>query len=331
MLYHYLDHKRKESSAQLHATYLVSGKFVDNGQTVRSSLNSSGVQCFYLSHCLCGPDPVMISSRFPSEPQGVGGQRGSAGRWATVPLHPGCNQPHNQRRSLILLLYLLSQRDLTCRRGGTNWERLFIFRRHEIQDDPGGQCSRLQRPEGLAEGQWPSVQCRLRRGEGQSEGLQQVCKPLLSTHAIQYFLMPVRFNFLFKAPRVRTLSCSDCRYSAIRCASAVPMSSVELQHARDISRAPAPEPEQKKTLANGDAKPPAKLQKGIMGMFGNKAPPKAVDSSKDVKSEPKEEDVAAVSVYKRATTGLLTLPSVMLKVKVAFFPKQISCWSRDLN
>lgn len=36
MLYHYLDHKRKESSAQLHATYLVSGKFVDNGQTVRN-------------------------------------------------------------------------------------------------------------------------------------------------------------------------------------------------------------------------------------------------------------------------------------------------------
>ncbi|XP_034468876.1 DNA polymerase delta subunit 3 isoform X2 [Hippoglossus hippoglossus] len=32
MLFHYLDHKRKESSAQLHATYLVSGKFVDNGQ-----------------------------------------------------------------------------------------------------------------------------------------------------------------------------------------------------------------------------------------------------------------------------------------------------------
>nr|XP_061795841.1 DNA polymerase delta subunit 3-like [Nerophis lumbriciformis] len=33
MLYHYLDNKRKESSAQLHATYLVSGKCVDNGQT----------------------------------------------------------------------------------------------------------------------------------------------------------------------------------------------------------------------------------------------------------------------------------------------------------
>lgn len=34
MLYHYLDHKRKESSAQIHATYLVSGKSVDDGQTV---------------------------------------------------------------------------------------------------------------------------------------------------------------------------------------------------------------------------------------------------------------------------------------------------------
>ncbi|XP_054623320.1 DNA polymerase delta subunit 3 isoform X2 [Dunckerocampus dactyliophorus] len=33
MLFHYLDHKRKESSAQLHATYLVSGKCVDNGHT----------------------------------------------------------------------------------------------------------------------------------------------------------------------------------------------------------------------------------------------------------------------------------------------------------
>lgn len=96
---------------------------------------------------------------------------------------------------------------------------------------------------------------------------------------------------------MRTLSRSDCRYSAIRCASAVPMSSVELQQARDMSRPPAVEPEQKKTVSNGDAKLPAKPQKGIMGMFGNKAGPKAVNSSKDVKSEPKEEEVAAVSVY----------------------------------
>lgn len=49
MLYHYLDHKRKESSAQLHATYLVSGKFVDKGQTVSLILQrlhiESGVCC----------------------------------------------------------------------------------------------------------------------------------------------------------------------------------------------------------------------------------------------------------------------------------------------
>lgn len=43
MLYHYLDHKRKESSAQLHATYLVSGKFEDNGQTVRHTINQQDV------------------------------------------------------------------------------------------------------------------------------------------------------------------------------------------------------------------------------------------------------------------------------------------------
>ncbi|XP_055084768.1 DNA polymerase delta subunit 3 [Periophthalmus magnuspinnatus] len=33
MLFHYLEHKRKESSASLHATYLLSGKSVDHGQT----------------------------------------------------------------------------------------------------------------------------------------------------------------------------------------------------------------------------------------------------------------------------------------------------------
>ncbi|XP_059915993.1 DNA polymerase delta subunit 3 isoform X1 [Gadus macrocephalus] len=33
MLFHYLDHKRKESSAPLHATYLVTGKWVENGNT----------------------------------------------------------------------------------------------------------------------------------------------------------------------------------------------------------------------------------------------------------------------------------------------------------
>lgn len=78
------------------------------------------------------------------------------------------------------------------------------------------------------------------------------------------------------------------------------MSSAELQQARDVCRAPAPEPEQKKSVLNGDAKAPAKPQKGIMGMFGNKAAAKAQsqDSNKHIKSEPKEEEVATVGVHR---------------------------------
>lgn len=113
------------------------------------------------------------------------------------------------------------------------------------------------------------------------------------------------------------------------------MSSVELQQARDISRPPAVEPEQKKTVPNGDAKLPAKSQKGIMGMFGNKAASKAVDSRKDVKSEPKEEEVAAVSVYKRVGWLQLCFCSRAFsdgdKPKGASFPAQISFLPRDLN
>lgn len=119
-------------------------------------------------------------------------------------------------------------------------------------------------------------------------------------------------ELLFIKHGVRTLSHFNCRYSAIHCASAVPMSSVELQQARDISRAPAVEPEQKKTVANGDMKPLAKPQKGIMGMFGNKAAPKAVDSNKDVKPEPKEEEQAAtVSFFYKRVTPAFSLSSVI--------------------
>ncbi len=91
---------------------------------------------------------------------------------------------------------------------------------------------------------------------------------------------------------IRSLG-SVCRYSAIRCASAVPMSSVELQQARANHQAPAPEPEHKKTVMNGEAnvasKPSTKPQKGIMGMFSNKAAPKSQDIGKDLKSEQKED------------------------------------------
>eukprot|EP00066_Takifugu_rubripes_P025766 XP_011615032.1 PREDICTED: DNA polymerase delta subunit 3 [Takifugu rubripes] len=137
MLYHYLDHKRKESSAQVHATYLVSGKFVDNGQT---------------------------------------------------------------------------------------GHRVSVVREDQLED----------------------VKSRM----------------------------------------------SPIRYGAVRCSSAVPMSSLELQQARGARQALPPEPEQKKSSANTDtnvvSKPPSKPQKGIMGMFASKAAPKAQESSRDNKSEQEE-------------------------------------------
>lgn len=75
-----------------------------------------------LSYCTCGPDPpVLISSLFLTESQGVSRQRGSAGRCATHPLHPSCNQLHNQCCSLRL--FLLTQRDLAGCRGDANWLR----------------------------------------------------------------------------------------------------------------------------------------------------------------------------------------------------------------
>lgn len=91
--------------------------------------------------------------------------------------------------------------------------------------------------------------------------------------------------------RVKEKVSSACRYSAISCADAVPVSSA-LQ-AGDVQRAPTPEPENRKLCANGDAdvasKPSTKPQKGIMGMFANKSAPKKQDSGKAVTSEQKED------------------------------------------
>lgn len=83
------------------------------------------------------------------------------------------------------------------------------------------------------------------------------------------------------------------RYSAIHCASAVPMSSVELQQAREVQQAPTPEAENKKAGMNGDTNPvlksSAKPPKGIMGMFANKSAPKSQDNTKEMKPEKKED------------------------------------------
>ncbi|XP_006807828.2 DNA polymerase delta subunit 3 [Neolamprologus brichardi] len=176
MLYHYLDHKRKESSAQLHATYLVSGKFVDNGQT---------------SHKVS----VVREDQL---------------------------EDFKAKMSLVVSVHVYS------------------------------------------------VQRALLRDSG----------PL---YAVDY-----------DAVKDNLKNCS--RYSAIHCASAVPMSSVELQQAREVQQAPTPEPENKKAGMNGDTSPvlksSAKPPKGIMGMFANKSAPKSQDKTKEMKPE-KKEDIEA--------------------------------------
>nr|XP_046265082.1 DNA polymerase delta subunit 3 isoform X2 [Scatophagus argus] len=181
MLYHYLDHKRKESSAPLHATYLVSGKFVDNGQT---------------SH------KVSVVKEDQLE-------------------------EFKSKMSLIVSVHVYS------------------------------------------------VQKALLKDSG----------PLYSVD--------------YDAVKDNLKNCS--RYSAIRCASAVPMSAVELQQVRKNNQASAPEPEHTKSSMNGEAnvasKHSAKPQKGIMGMFANKTVPKNQENGKDIKSEQKEE-LPAVDVPK---------------------------------
>ncbi|XP_051266961.1 DNA polymerase delta subunit 3 [Dicentrarchus labrax] len=172
MLYHYLDHKRKESSAQLHATYLVSGKFEDNGQT---------------------------------------GHKVSVVKEDQL-------EDFKSKMSLIVSVHVYS------------------------------------------------VQKALLKDSG----------PLYSVD--------------YDAVKDNLKNCS--KYSAIRCASAVPMSSLELQQAREIHRAPSPEPVNKKSGMNGDAnvasKPSTKPQKGIMGMFAKTAS-KNQGNEKDIKQEQKEE------------------------------------------
>ncbi|MED6290653.1 hypothetical protein CHARACLAT_015390 [Characodon lateralis] len=172
MLYHYLEHKRKESSPQLHATYLVSGKLEDKGQT-------------------CHKVSVVREDQL---------------------------EDFKSKMSLIVSIHVYS------------------------------------------------VQKALLKDSG----------PLYSVD--------------YDAVKDNLQSCS--RYSAIRCANAVPMSAVELQQVQEIQQAPSV-PERKTSAVNGNAnlasKPSSKPQRDIMGMFTKKSAPKTQDNSKDVKSEPKED------------------------------------------
>nr|XP_057937429.1 DNA polymerase delta subunit 3 isoform X1 [Doryrhamphus excisus] len=187
MLFHYLDHKRKESSAQLHATYLVSGRCVDNGQT---------------SHKVS----VVREDQL---------------------------EDFKSKMSLIVSVHVYS------------------------------------------------VQKALLKDSG----------PLYTVD--------------YDAVKDNLLNCS--KYSAIRCSSAVPMSSLELQQVRGTQRDAPPEHESKKPSVNGEAKVTSKMAtkpaKGIMGMFASKGTAtKSENSSKDVKAEPQEE-AAEVDLPKNKTSA----------------------------
>ncbi|KPP73827.1 DNA polymerase delta subunit 3-like [Scleropages formosus] len=178
MLYHYLDHKRKESSAsQLHATYLVSGKFVENGNT---------------SH------KVAVVRE---------------------------DQLEDVKSKMVLTV------------------SVHVY----------------------------SVQKAALKDSG----------PLYSTD--------------YDAVKENLKNC--CKYSAIRCACAAPVSSADEQWGQETTADPLPEPETRNPILNGSSPPApskatAKQPKGIMGMFNSKSATRTQDSGREVKTEQKEKTTA---------------------------------------
>ncbi|XP_029557131.1 DNA polymerase delta subunit 3 isoform X3 [Salmo trutta] len=195
MLYHYLDQKRKEGSARLHATYLVSGKFVENGTT---------------SH------------------------------------------------------------------------KVSVVREDQLEDAKSKMSLTV------------------------SVHVYSVQKAVLKDSGPLY-------SADYDAVKENLRNCS--RYSAIRCADAVPMSSAEVQQACETTQAPPPETEQiKANHSNLASKPTSKQPKGIMGMFANKNASKSQDSSKEIKLEQKE-DAPVVETSK-------TKPAAKTNPVSNFFGKQ---------
>nr|XP_055036824.1 DNA polymerase delta subunit 3 [Misgurnus anguillicaudatus] len=95
------------------------------------------------------------------------------------------------------------------------------------------------------------------------------------------------------------------KYSAIRCAAAVPLSSAELQRAQELASVRPAEKEISKPDPNENtsvSKPSAKRPAGIMGMFAGKSAPKSQESNKEVKTEEKE-DSSLVETSKTKPTS----------------------------
>ncbi|XP_026860317.2 DNA polymerase delta subunit 3 [Electrophorus electricus] len=107
------------------------------------------------------------------------------------------------------------------------------------------------------------------------------------------------------------------KYSAIRCAAAVPVSSGQLQRAQEKVLAAAPDTEGSKPGLNDHMAAASKISvkqpKGIMGMFSSKATPKSEEYSKEVKTEQKDDASPA--------EGAKTRPSSKADALSKFFGK----------
>uniref|UniRef100_A0A672MBU9 DNA polymerase delta subunit 3 n=1 Tax=Sinocyclocheilus grahami TaxID=75366 RepID=A0A672MBU9_SINGR len=99
------------------------------------------------------------------------------------------------------------------------------------------------------------------------------------------------YNTDYEAVKENLKNCN--KYSAIRCAAAVPMSSAGLQRAQEMALVPPEEKEISKPGLNENtsatSKSSAKQPAGIMGMFASKNASKSQESSKEVKTEQKDD------------------------------------------
>uniref|UniRef100_A0A8C1VUC8 DNA polymerase delta subunit 3 n=1 Tax=Cyprinus carpio TaxID=7962 RepID=A0A8C1VUC8_CYPCA len=112
------------------------------------------------------------------------------------------------------------------------------------------------------------------------------------------------YNTDYDAVKENIKNCN--KYSTIRCAAAVPMSSAELQRAQEMALVPPAGKEISKTGLNENTsatpKPSAKQPAGIMGMFASKNASKSQESSKEVKTEQKD-DSSLVETSKSKTAS----------------------------
>uniref|UniRef100_A0A673L8X8 DNA polymerase delta subunit 3 n=1 Tax=Sinocyclocheilus rhinocerous TaxID=307959 RepID=A0A673L8X8_9TELE len=124
------------------------------------------------------------------------------------------------------------------------------------------------------------------------------------------------YNTDYEAVKENLKNCN--KYSAIHCAAAVPMSSAGLQRAQEMALVPPEEKEISKPGLNENtsatSKPSAKQPAGIMGMFASKNASKSQESSKEVKTEQKDDSSlvrVALKVESKDTRNKTKRPEVV--------------------